>query len=135
MVIISKFRLIFKNGIYKVVSFESPRCSKCDTTLRYIDTRKRVMINESGDRISLRIRRLRCDVCKTIHSELPDILVPNHLYCYAIIEKVYLMNKDLTPVDDGTYRRIKKYVELISKYTNPIVSIELKDMIRSYICR
>ena len=133
MVIISKFKLVFNNDIYKVVSFETHTCSVCDAPLRYIDTKKRRMINEYGNRVTMRIRRLRCDKCKTVHSELPDILVPSHLYCYAIIEKVDAGEKKTIPVDDGTYRRLKKYIEFINNYTNPIVSIELKDRIKGYI--
>lgn len=129
MVIISNFKLRFNNNEYKVQSYQESYCPKCNDKLSYIGTRKRRLINEYGDRVILRVRRLRCDNCRRVHIELPDIAVPYHLYCYEIIESVYIGKKSLVPIDDQTFRRLKAYSELIDKYTSSIVSIGFREKI------
>lgn len=129
MVIISNFKLRFNNNEYKVQSYQESYCPKCNASLSYIGTRKRRLINEYGDRVILRVRRLRCDNCRRVHIELPNIAVPYHLYCYKIIESVYIGKKSLAPIDDQTFRRLKAYSELIDKYTSSIVSIGFREKI------
>ena len=124
MVIISNFKLFFKDNIYKVNSYEIVSCPNCGGKLYCIGSKKRKLIREDGCRVILSIRYLRCTKCGKIHAELPDIVIPYHLYCYAIIEKVYLGHRNLTPIDDGTFRRLYFWLKSIEKYTNPIVSIQ-----------
>ena len=42
----------------------------------------------NGEKKTFSIRRLRCEHCKCLHNELPDILVPNKHYAAEIIENV-----------------------------------------------
>lgn len=84
-----------------------------------IGSRKRKYINSEGNKIVLRIKRLRCKECRSIHHELPDILVPYKRHCSESIESV------LTPkgaicvaADDSTIRRWRNWFR---KYTDHFV--------------
>jgi hypothetical protein len=46
------------------------------------------MIDSTGDKQTLVIRRLRCNECKHIHHELPDILMPYKRHCMETIERI-----------------------------------------------
>ncbi|MHB1418016.1 MAG: DUF6431 domain-containing protein [Bacillota bacterium] len=43
-------------------------------------SRSRVWYQSSGGKALLNIRRLRCETCRKIHHELPDLLVPCKRY-------------------------------------------------------
>ena len=52
-----------------------------------IGSRPRTWIRSSGEEAKLIIRRLRCQDCRRIHHELPDLLVPYRRYESASIER------------------------------------------------
>ncbi|WP_370640480.1 DUF6431 domain-containing protein [Salipaludibacillus sp. CUR1] len=60
----------------------------CREKLNVIGSRNRIWKQMNGNRSNLRIRRLKCDDCLTIHHELPDILIPHKHYDAASIEAV-----------------------------------------------
>ena len=53
----------------------------------------------NGEKKTVSVRRLRCDRCKRLHSELPDILTPRKHYATEIIENVV---DDVSTPDDET---------------------------------
>lgn len=63
-------------------------CPCCISPLKVIGSRKRVWIQSSGERSYLQIRRMRCQLCRKIHHELPDVLVPFKHYDAECIEAV-----------------------------------------------
>ncbi|RJQ40103.1 MAG: hypothetical protein C4550_04140 [Nitrospiraceae bacterium] len=90
MVIVSRYRLVEKSSgnIFSVLSEECIPCPCCGEHLSSIGSRKRKYRKPTGDVIVLVIRRLRCGLCRRIHHELPDMLVPYKRYGAASIEAV-----------------------------------------------
>ena len=54
--------------------------------MKVIGSRNRKCIKETGEWISLNIRRLKCSQCPRVHHELPDILIPYKRYDRNSIE-------------------------------------------------
>lgn len=82
-----------------------------------IGSRERICITESGEKIVLIIRRLRCTQCRRIHHELPDMLVPYKLHVSDSIEAV--VREDLTlsvSADDCTLGRWKSWFNAMVDY-------------------
>ena len=123
--------MYFNGNVYKVNSYEKIPCPICHGKLACTGSKKRRVISDNGDRITLSVRRLRCTKCGKIHIELPDLAVPYHLYCLSTIEKVYLGDKDNAPIDDKTYKRLYSWLNGINKYTSPIVSIRFVEYLHT----
>jgi hypothetical protein len=74
--------------------------------LKALGRRNRKCINETGEKIVLSIRRLRCQQCRKIHHELPDILIPYKRYDCNSIEAVIVNGKEATvAADESTLAR------------------------------
>ena len=117
MVIISKYKLESKKdkAIFKVRSYEERRCPICGGSLSVIGSRLRHLITESGDPIVLSIRKLSCDKCGKIHSELPDAIFPYHRLCSLTIKSIVAGDKDNAVCDEASYRRIRLWWAIFSK--------------------
>ena len=124
MVIISRYRIKRKGDIRKVLSYEDPVCPKCGRRLTCIGTRKRKLIDESGQRLTYIIRRLRCPTCGKIHHELPDIFTPHHLICSALLEHL-----DDAPLDKSSITKLLIWWHLFKKYTGCINTIEIREKV------
>jgi len=87
----------------------------------------RKYINGIGDNVALMIRRLRCSLCKRVHHELPDILVPYKRYGSESIEAVIGEEDTLTvAADESTIRRWKRwFLEVSNCFAGALVSIVL----------
>ena len=97
-------------GVYVVRNKDAPMCPKCGALMSGYDHRKRKVIGAGADgkpRIFL-IRRLRCPVCRHIHAEIPDSLIPYKHYASEVIKTVQQGDDSLCPADDSTIRRWKK---------------------------
>ncbi len=96
--------------MFFVRSLEQVSCPCCSGQFSVIGSRKRNCIDGIGNSIVLRIRRLRCKECRSIHHELPDLLVPYKRHCSESIESV-LSPKAIPCVaaDDSTIRRWRNW--------------------------
>lgn len=75
-----------------------------------IGSRPRKYINDSGEKVKLIIRRMRCVKCRKIHHELPDILVPYKRYGRESLEAVLDDDNKLSiPADESTLKRWKSW--------------------------
>jgi hypothetical protein len=97
--------------------------------LKVEGSRKRGLIEYSGEKKILLIRRLRCCECNRIHHELPDIIVPYKRYSSEAIENI-ISNKpehpDASPCELSTVKRLKLWFCLLQKYYESILkSIEI----------
>jgi len=93
-----------------VRNLEQVSCPYCDGQFSVIGSREREYIDSEGNKIVLRIRRLRCKVCRSIHHELPDILVPYKRHCSESIESVLDPKGTLcVAADDSTIRRWREW--------------------------
>jgi len=98
---------------------EQVSCPCCGGQLSVIGSRKRKCINSEGRRIILRIRRLRCKECRSIHHELPDILVPYKRHCSESIESVLDPKRTIcVAADDSTIRRWREWFR---RYTDHFI--------------
>lgn len=73
-------------------------CPVCRGTLGVIGSRNRIWKQTNGERYDLRIRRMRCERCQTIHHELPDFLIPYKHYDAPSIETVVHQKEHVMPV-------------------------------------
>ena len=63
-------------------------CPSCGGDLKHYDKVSRVVRNKGGEKHWIRIRRLRCAVCRRILRELPHFLFPHKHYHGSIIDGV-----------------------------------------------
>lgn len=69
------------------------------------DSRKRTVLDESGEKYVFRLRRFFCDTCKNIHLELPDCVVPRKRYSKDAINMVVSGKCDYYIMDQSTIYR------------------------------
>ena len=69
------------------------------------------MIEATGSRQTLVVRRMRClnNVCRKIHHELPDILVPYKIHAAEILEKIIEKDTQEVPLEESTIHRIRSW--------------------------
>jgi len=104
-------------AVFLVRSMEQVLCPCCGGDLIVIGSRRRKYIKSSGAISSLVIRRLRCQHCKKIHHELPDILVPYKRYDSESIEAVVTGSSALSvAADESTLARWRSWFESHSTY-------------------
>lgn len=60
-------------------------CPKCGGKVVYYDSVKRIVRGKYGKKRNVRIRRMKCSKCNSIHRELPDFLFPYKHYEADII--------------------------------------------------
>ncbi len=71
-----------------------------------VGSRNRMLIRSCGNKITLRIRRLRCKLCEIMHHELPIEVVPYKRHEAKSIEAVLEEREPLdTPADESTLKR------------------------------
>lgn len=96
--------------MFFVRSKEQRLCPCCDGDLKIIGSRPRKYIKDTGEKIILIIRRMRCKKCHKLHHELPDILVPYKRYEREVVETVLSEDNQLSvAVDDSTLKRWKSW--------------------------
>ena len=60
-------------------------CPNCHGILNYYDTVNRIMRSKSQKVRQIRIRRLKCSACGSIHREIPSIVFPYKQYEAEVI--------------------------------------------------
>lgn len=63
-------------------------CAKCGGKLVHYDSVNRIVRGKYREKKYIRIRRLRCKNCRTIHRELADSMKPYKQYDAEIIDAV-----------------------------------------------
>lgn len=97
------------NNRFFIRSKEEAICPCCGESLMVKDSRNRHCLNGKGDRIELRIRRLKCRSCGKIHTELPDFIQPFKRYIVQVIEAVIDQTTTSCPAEGSTMRRWKQW--------------------------
>lgn len=102
MIIISDYQLLpcGDKKLLCVSSEDSALCPVCASCLKYRDSRDRIVKKHGGKTIRISIRRLKCDICRRFHNELPNILVPHKHYSSEVIEDT--IDEASTPEDSAT---------------------------------
>lgn len=101
-----------------VRSAETLPCPCCGERLTIIGSRQRKCMKGSGETIILNIRRLRCILCKKIHHELPDFVVPYKRYEVDCIESTVGGDPKTsdTAADECTLYRWRCWFENLAPY-------------------
>jgi len=84
-------------------------CPCCGGALKYRDRRQRKARNESGAWVIYRLRRLRCQDCGKLHTELPDFLLPYKRYCRAVFEAVLSGERADIPLELRTHGKFRAW--------------------------
>ena len=83
-------------------------------------SRRRRVRGLDSEVVTLMIRRLRCDVCRRIHHELPDFIVPYKHYSTEVIEDILRgsgkTSGSCSPCEDSTVRRTLRWFSLLLSY-------------------
>lgn len=110
--------------MFFVKSNESLPCPLCGGHLISRDSRRRRLIRDDGNSITLQIRRLLCKKCNTLHSELPDIVQPFKHYASSVIQKVLDGRTDDCPAEDTTIRHwIHEFCGVLEEVNAALVSL------------
>ncbi len=93
--------------VFFVRSLEPFFCPCCQSKERtVVGSRNRILIRSCGNKITLRIRRLRCKRCEIMHHELPIEIIPYKRHEAKSIEAVLEEREPLdTPADGSTLKR------------------------------
>ncbi|MCL2816030.1 MAG: DUF6431 domain-containing protein [Oscillospiraceae bacterium] len=97
-------------------SNEAGYCPICGEALIIRGERQRKLITGIGNKVTLVIRRLKCEKCKRIHHELPDCIVPYKRHCAETIEAIVSGKPDGFPCGEALMRRIAKWWKVVSEY-------------------
>lgn len=111
MIIVSSFKLEYneQTGFFSILADEECGCPLCSGELAYRNSRERKSISNIGEISLFLLRRLRCLLCKKLHTEIPDTIQPYRHYDSAAIQSVLEGAEDATMcvADDSTMRRWK----------------------------
>lgn len=115
MIIITKYKLVTDEtdgSKQRVKSEEKSICPIClANILKVIGSRNRIALDSKGERLTIVIRRLRCQICKKIHHELPDILVPYKRYLSKCIESIVDGEADKIACESSTIIRLTHWFQ------------------------
>ena len=128
MIIISNYRKEQdEKGVIKILSEEKCICPICSGELKALGRRKRVVINAEGNKEKLSIRRLRCTICRKIHHELPDYVIPYKRHCVETIENIINGNTEDVCCDFVTEYRIRSWwVSILLYFEKILASLKIK---------
>ena len=111
MIIVTSFELKHNSlkGFFTVVSSGAARCPLCGGFLTYRDSRVRKSKNFLGEVRRFLLCRFFCGECKTLHTEIPDIIQPRKHYDSEAIQNALDGGADASAcvADDSTIRRWK----------------------------
>lgn len=71
-----------------MVVYNISSCPNCGGELKHYDSVRRLVRTIRGARNRIKIRRFQCRVCRKIHRELPEYLLPHKHYEADIIKGV-----------------------------------------------
>ena len=107
---------------------EVSHCPLCGELLYVRGTRLRTVVDSSGTKLRLIIRRLKCSGCNRIHHELPDCIVPYKRHCAETIESIIIDELDKAPCESRTAQRIVSWWRVMKSYFSNI----LKSIAKKY---
>jgi len=90
MIIVPKFELKYneKKGVYTIISLVPCKCPLCSGAVYHRDHKARDAKRLNGEVWHFRLRRLLCDNCDKLHTEIPDIIQPYKHYDSETIQSV-----------------------------------------------
>ena len=68
-----------------MVSMNMPTCPRCGGELKYYDRVQRIVRTKNRKTRRFPMRRLRCQACRALHRELPELIFPYKQYEAEVI--------------------------------------------------
>lgn len=96
-----------------VTGTETIPCPICQGELKHYDRRNRKAIDENGVQRTYCLRRLRCQRCKRLHIELPDLIIPCKRYMASVIAAVITGQKVHIPYEERTIQKFRRWYRQI----------------------
>ena len=116
-----------EDGVIHIISEEEVACPICVGILKVIGSRGRGQNDSAGNKITLIIRRLRCQSCRKIHHELPDRVIPYKRHCAETVEKIVNGDVDDVCCDFVTESRIKAWwTGMYTYFQSVLISLQMK---------
>lgn len=97
--------------IFFVKSKEKNDCPLCSSSLVVRDSKNRKALKDDGTKCVYRLRRLKCSACDTLHTELPDFMLPYKHYEAPIIEEALTRSDGHCPADNSTINKWRSWFE------------------------
>lgn len=111
MIIVSLFELIHNidTGIYTIITLLPIYCPLCGGAVYYRDRKTRDVKRLNGEVWHFRLRRMLCEVCEKLHTEIPELIQPYKHYDSETIQSIIDGNEDAKAcgADDSTIQRWK----------------------------
>jgi len=111
MIIVPLFDLKhnIETGIYTIITLVAIRCPLCGGIVRFRDRKSRKVKRSGGEVWHFRLRRMLCEECETLHTEIPEIIQPYKHYDSETIQGVIDGTDDslVCTADDSTIHRWK----------------------------
>jgi len=115
MLIVSSYKIKHnaETGLISIISDAVARCPLCGGELCYKDSRVRKVKDYLGEVLRYLLRRLRCTVCKKLHTELPDTIQPYKHYDSHAIQMAIDGDEQASAIaaDGSTIKRWKSSFE------------------------
>lgn len=87
---------------------EENNCPDCYGKMKIIGSRKRTVKDISGEEYVFSLRRMRCEKCRIIHTEIPDCMIPHKQYSKNAIAATINGQCDYYIIEESTVFRWKK---------------------------
>lgn len=92
---------------------ETIACPNCQGVLGPYDRRRRNLIEEDGWNRQYLLRRLRCESCLKMHTELPAIMIPYKRYSAAVVGTVAGGKGIGVPFEERTRQKIRAWYKAV----------------------
>lgn len=76
--------------------------------MKIIGSRKRTVRDVFGEKYIFSLRRMRCEKCNEIHTEIPDCMIPHKQYSKNAIDTAINEKCDYYGMEESTVFRWKK---------------------------
>ncbi len=99
--------------MFVMTGTETISCPRCHGELKPYDRRRRRFIDTDGSRRVVSLRRLRCNKCARLHTELPDFIVPYKRYSAKVIVSVSKSGRTDVPYEERTRQKIRAWCKKV----------------------
>ena len=97
-----------KKNYYIIICDEENLCPDCERKMKIIGSRKRTVKDISGEEYIFSLRRMRCEECHIIHTEIPNCMIPHKQYSKDAIAAAINRQCDYYNIEESTIFRWKK---------------------------
>jgi len=132
MIIVPKFELKYneETGIYTIVPLVPCKCPLCGGAVYHRDYKARDSKKLDGAVWHFMLRRLLCDDCSKLHTEIPDIIQPHKQYATETIQRVIDGGEGARDcvADDSTIRRWRAdFAEALPDIEQKLASVYVQE--------